>query len=253
MYYLLGLWVAAAILSFFGVFSFDILSLASSSFVILVSCLLTNFVFSKVFKVPVNIESAYITAFILILIITPVAPFDPSGLGFLIWASVWSMASKYMFAINKKHIFNPAAFAVALTALTLNQSASWWVGTSYMLPFVLLGGILVARKIHRFDLVISFVVAALITIFGFSIFQTNILVTLQKVILHTPLLFFVFVMLTEPLTTPPTRSLRIYYGILVGFLFSPAIHIGSFYFSPELALLTGNIFHILSVRMENIF
>ncbi len=36
--------------------------------------------------------------------------------------------------------------------------------------------------------------------------------------------------------------MRIAYGILVGIWFAPAMHIGSFYFTPELALLLGNAF-----------
>ena len=49
-------------------------------------------------------------------------------------------------------------------------------------------------------------------------------------------------MLTEPLTAPTMRWPRIAFGALVGFLFAPNIHIGSFYFTPELALLVGNLF-----------
>jgi ferredoxin-NADP reductase len=55
-------------------------------------------------------------------------------------------------------------------------------------------------------------------------------------------MFFAFVMLTEPMTTPPTNKLQIIYGILTGILFSPDIHFGSLYFTPELALVAGNIF-----------
>jgi ferredoxin-NADP reductase len=49
-------------------------------------------------------------------------------------------------------------------------------------------------------------------------------------------------MLTEPLTTPPTRAMRIAYGSIVGLLFLPALHVGSLYSTPELALVLGNIF-----------
>ena len=49
-------------------------------------------------------------------------------------------------------------------------------------------------------------------------------------------------MLTEPLTTPPTRRWRLIYGAIVGALFSPFIAIGAITSSPELALLVGNIF-----------
>src|SRR5205823_48321 len=58
----------------------------------------------------------------------------------------------------------------------------------------------------------------------------------------SPLFFFAFAMLTEPLTAPTTRLPRIAFAAIVGFLFAPNIHVGSFYFTPELALLTGNLF-----------
>lgn len=243
MYYLLALLGVAALLSLFGLLPFTIFALLCSVLVVGVSCLLVNMIFAEAFEVPVNVESAYITALILVLIITPPVPFDIPGFWFLVWASVWAMASKYMFALSKKHVFNPAAFGVVVTALVLNQSASWWVGTVTMLPFVIIGGVLMARKIHRFDLVIGFVVAALISILGFSVIQhKDIFLTLHQAVLNTPLFFFAFVMLTEPLTTPPTRWLRVGYAALTGLLFAPFIHIGSLYSTPELALLVGNIF-----------
>jgi ferredoxin-NADP reductase len=63
-----------------------------------------------------------------------------------------------------------------------------------------------------------------------------------QTLLRSSFLFFAFVMLTEPLTTPPKWQTRVIYGALVGFLFAPNVHIGSLYFTPELALLVGNVF-----------
>jgi ferredoxin-NADP reductase len=48
-------------------------------------------------------------------------------------------------------------------------------------------------------------------------------------------------MLTEPLTAPTMRLPSLAFGTLVGFLFTPNVHIGTFYFTPELALLIGNL------------
>ncbi len=251
LYYMIALLLVGAILSAFGLLPFSFPALIMSVFVITVVCWITNTIFAKVFKVPVNVESAYITALILALIISPPVLFDRTGLWFLIWVSVWAMASKYIFAVNRKHIFNPAALAVALMAVTINQAASWWVATMVMLPFVLVGGILITRKIHRFDLVLSFLAVATVTIL-FGANQNNLMSVLGKTVIQSPMLFLAFVMLTEPLTTPPTRSLRIMYGALVGFLFSPFIHIGSVYSTPELALLAGNIFAYLVSPKERL-
>src|SRR5262249_37266436 len=149
---------------------------------------------SKAFGVPANAESTHITALILALIITPIQ--SNNDLWFLAWAGILAMASKYILAINKRHLFNPAAFAVALTYLTINQDASWWIGSAPMLPFVLLGGILLVRKLGRFDLVISFLAVTLVTVLGFDVLNgDNLVSSLGNLILSSPLFFFAFVIL----------------------------------------------------------
>lgn len=244
LYCLIALWVVALAFSFLGLLPYSPLSMLLSLAVITSICLVINEIFARVFEAPTNAESIYITAFILFFLITPPQLADFSKfLLFAGWVAVWSMASKYILAIRKKHIFNPAALAVALTAFTIGESASWWIGTAYMMPFILILGLLVIRKIRRADLMWGFLVVALATIIGFGLLRgTNPFVSLSKALLDTPVLFFAFIMLSEPLTTPPTRALRILYGVLVGFLFAPAVHIGGIYSTPELALLVGNIF-----------
>lgn len=244
LYYLVALWMIALIFSFLGFLPYTPLSMVISLAILLVISYATNYVFSYVFEVPANAESIYISVFILALIITPAL--TPAEYIFIGWAGILAMASKYIFAIKHKHIFNPVGIAVAATALFLGQSATWWVGTIVMAPFVLAGGLMIVRKIKRVDLTLSFFVVALATILVFVFLKGgNLLYTLDKSLLYSPLLFFTFVMITEPLTTPPSRFLRIIYGALVGFLFAPQIHIGTFYLTPELALLIGNVFSYL--------
>lgn len=248
LYYLLGLFAVAVVFSAVHILPYSWGGLLFSGFFITAVCWLTNLLFSRVFEAQTNVESVYITALILTLIITPFFPSSASSyFPLAVWASVWAMASKYILAIKKKHVFNPAAFGVALTALTINQSASWWVGTASLLPFVLVGGLLMTRKLLRSDLVISFFAVSLIATFSFGFFGGQDVVRLaSQAFLDSPLFFFAFVMLTEPLTTPPTENLRMVYGALVGFFFAPQVHVGSFYFTPELALLLGNVFSYLA-------
>jgi ferredoxin-NADP reductase/Na+-translocating ferredoxin:NAD+ oxidoreductase RnfD subunit len=239
--FLLG---AAFLLSAAGIMAYDPYALLFSTAFLLAACAVTNWVFSRTFGVPSNLESAYITALILALIINPIQSYG--DLWFLGWAAVLAMASKYILTIKGKHLFNPAAFAVALTYFTINQSASWWVGNAPMLPFVLAGGLLIVRRLRRFDLVLAFLAAAVAAILAASLFGGgDPIASLERAILYSPLFFFGFIFLTEPLTTPPTHSLRILYGALVGFLFTPLFHIGSFYTTPEVALLAGNVFSFI--------
>lgn len=243
LYYLLLLVGVATVFGAFGVLPYNPINILFSTGFFVLVCALINWLFAKVFRVPANVESTYITALILVFLITPPSSIIDTGyFSFAIWASIWAMATKYMFAIRKKHNFNPAAIAVVITMLFLGQSASWWVGTAVMFPFVFIGGLLLTKKIVRFDLVISFIVFALCgTVVGHLGGSSSILYILEQAILSTPLFFFVFVMLTEPLTTPPTRNKRIFYGSFVGALFYPSIHIFSLYLTPELSLVFGNI------------
>ncbi len=241
LYYLVGLLGVALLLSAFGFLPFDPFALSFSTAFLVAACLLANWAFAKAFGVPTNAESAYITALILALIIAPLQTYR--DLWFLGWAAVWAMASKYIFAIQRKHLFNPAAFAVALTYFTLNQSANWWVGSAAMLPAVALGGLLVIRKTRRADLVLVFLGAVTASVVGASfIAGTALTAALQQLVLDSPLVFFACTILTEPLTMPATQPYRRLYGLLVGVLFTPQFHLGGFYTTPEVAILLGNLF-----------
>lgn len=242
LYVLLALLGSAFILTSIGVISQDPLSLAFSILFILSASWLTNTLFAKVFRAQPNVESVYITAFILACIITPVAPSDLTGIGFLLFASAWASASKYIFAYSNKHLFNPAAFGVALASLTIGQSASWWAAcTPALLPVTIIGGFLIVRKVQQEYLVGIFTLAALTTVTVLSPGNSLVMPSVQT-LLYSSLLFFAGVMLTEPLTMPASRQMRILFAALVGTLFAPNFHLGPFYFSPEMALLVGNLF-----------
>lgn len=240
-YELIFLLGVAAVLGFFGLMPYSPIAIGLSALFLVAICWITNAVFARVWNVPANMDSAYITALILALLITPIRSIH--DVAFFGWAAVLSMASKYIVTLQKKHIFNPVALSLVLIAFWLGQSASWWVGTSAMAPFILLVGFLTVRKIERWDMVISFFISAIATISVFVFFGGgDIWLAIRNTFLQSSLLFFGFIMLTEPFTTPPTKKLRIWYGMLVGFLFAPQVHLGSLFSTPELALVVGNVF-----------
>jgi ferredoxin-NADP reductase/Na+-transporting NADH:ubiquinone oxidoreductase subunit NqrB len=240
LYYLLVLLVAGIAFGVVGILPYAPLSIIWSAFVLILSAWLASLFFSWAFDAIANTESFLITALILTLILQPVSVFNVSGTLILASIAVVAMASKYFLAIGKRHLFNPAAFAAALSGLVLGVYATWWVaGNIPLLPFILVGGLMVVQKLRKFDLIAAFGAAAIITV---ALTALNPISGVWEMFLHSALLFFAFVMLTEPLTMPPTRRLRIAYGILVGILFVPGIHIGSYHFAPEIALLVGNLF-----------
>ncbi len=242
LYYLAGLVLAAFGLALVGALPIDPTKLAFSAGLALLVCWLTNTVFARVYAAPENRDSVLITALILTLIMTPAGANEPTVAGALVFAAVWAMASKYILAVGRKHVLNPAAFGVLLTGLLLDQPPSWWIaGNIAMLPFVIVGGVLVVRKLRRADYVVAALLAAAATVVATTAPGRD-WTALVNTAVYSPLLFLVFVMLTEPTTTPPQRWPRIAYGAIVGALAAPNIHIGGFFFTPEAALVLGNLF-----------
>ena len=252
LYYLIVLIVAAMGLSAAGILHFTVSAIAVSTILLVGVCWIANKLFAAIFNAPTNIESSLITGLILALIIAPYASTQILNITFLFAAAGLAIASKYILTINKKHIFNPAAVAVALTALGPRQSASWWVGTTAMLPFVLIGGILLVRKIRRGRMVVTFFISTLLATAVYSLLAGNsVFSALDKTVMTSAMFFLGFVMLTEPLTTPPTSQKQAWYAVLTGILFPPQFHILSLYSTPELALVAGNLFsYIISPKTK---
>ena len=252
LYYLIGLLLAAMILGQLGQLAYAPFEILLSTLILVIACWAANKGFATLLRVPTNYESSLITALILALIITPLRTTD--GASFLLAASGLAMASKYLLTIRQKHLFNPAAIAVTLTALGPQQSASWWVGTAAMLPFVIVGGVLLIRKLRRTPMVLSFLGSAYVVDVLFTLFNRgNIMAGLKELTLSTALFFLAFVMLTEPLTSPTTRRKQIWYGLLVGGLFPPQVHLLSLYSTPERALVVGNILAYLVSPKTKLF
>jgi ferredoxin-NADP reductase/Na+-translocating ferredoxin:NAD+ oxidoreductase RnfD subunit len=252
MYYLIALLLIAMGLGAFGDLHYRPLYIAISTLILVAACWTTNKVFAYMFDAPTNSESSIITALILALIITP----NPTGFGitFLLAVSGLAISSKYLLAIRKKHLFNPAAIAVVLTALGPRQSASWWVGTAVMLPFVLIGGVLIMRKIGKSRMVLTFFTSTSLATILYSLHsKANVFSSLHSMVLSSPLIFLGFVMLTEPSTSPPTAKKQTLYAALVGVLLPPQVHLFNFYSSPELALTAGNIFSYLVSPKTKLF
>ncbi len=241
LYFLIILLLIALVLTLFGYLPFSPIDLILSAVFLTVSCGVINTILAKIFQAPTNLESAYITALILALIMTPVDSLD--GLPTLFLIAFFAMASKYMVAIAKKHLFNPSAFAVALGTVSLNIGASWWAGNIWMVLFVILGGILIVRKIKREKMTLIFLLTALAIVLIPGLLRGNdLLVMTQGLILESPIFFFAFVMLSEPQTSPSDKKMQIFYGVLVGLLYT----------RPEWALLAGNVFSYLVSPKEKL-
>ena len=244
LYLLVVYIVTGFVLAARGQLLFRPASLLISVVVLVLMCWASNTVLAAIFDVPVNVESAALTALILALIFDP--PATRGDLIVLGWAAILAMSSKYILSLYNKHIFNPAALSAVVIGLALKDPASWWVGTTGMLPVVLIGGILIVRKVRQESLVVAFLLAAIAGEALASLQSGSPLGTeVRRLVVESPLIFFASIMLTEPLTSPPTKPLRVVYGVLTGMLFVPQVHLGSVYSTPELALIIGNVYSYL--------
>ncbi len=251
LYGLLMLTAVSLLFSITGVLYYKPLNLLGSLLILTVTCYFSNIVFAKLLKAPTNVESSLITALILFFIFDPLS--NNSQASTLVLAGLIAMASKYVLAINKKHIFNPAAVSAVILGMLGNGDALWWIGSDVLLPVAAIIGFLIVRKIRRFKMVLSFLVVAVISITLVGVLINNVppLEAVTQAFTSWPLIFFATVMLTEPLTTPPRNKLRIMYASLVGILFGAQFQFGPLFSTPELALVLGNIYsYIVSPKQR---
>ena len=233
LYGLITVWVAAIILCLVGLLPYSAFNVAATGLLFVAAAYAFNVILAKSFGAVANIESAGITALILTLI---VGPLDPLRLWpqILILAAV-AMASKYIIAVHRRHIFNPADVAVLVTELALGQGASWWVGNQYLLPLVAVLGLAVVARTRRWQQVAGFLVIAVTYAALQPGFEPYFLV-------FSPLWFFAAIMLTEPQTSPITVRGQLIFGLLVGALFA-ALQYGlpQYSYGLETSLLVGNL------------
>ena len=246
LYYLAALLGLAVVLSFFGIVPGGPLAVVSTTAILLAACFLVNAILARILGIRPNPESSLITALILALITGPVPAFsDPRHAGVLALAGAAAAASKYLLALRRQHVFNPAAVGALFSGLVFGMNATWWVGNAALLPLAAVGGLLLARRIGRLRLVGAFLAAFLVFNVGLALAQGLTLDLLPQSLVfvfgRTSLLFFATVMFTEPMTSPKSFPRQVLYAVVVAFLYQPQLTLQGQNLTPEEALLIGNL------------
>ncbi len=247
LYYLAALLGLGIVLGAFGVVPVDPIGILSSTAILLAACVGANALFARLFRIRSNPESSLITALILALILAPASLItDVRHAGIIALAGLVAIASKYLLALRRQHAFNPAAIGALFSGLVFGSFASWWVGSMALLPLVVVGGLLLVRKVSRIRLVGVFLGAFLVFNVGLALVQGLTLDLVLRSVLfvfgQTSLLFFTAVMFTEPMTSPKSFPFQIVYAAIVAFLYQPQLTILGQNLTPEDALLVGNLF-----------
>ncbi len=207
-------------------------------------------------KAAVTPESAYITALILFFVLSPIQS-SADALYFMLAAAI-AMLSKYLFAVGKKHAFNPAALAALVLSSAGTGLVVWWVASPIMLPFVLLGGFVVLRKARQFEMFAYFagtaaaiyLVPSIISLTQEGVINVpGLLSAAHSLLITGPFLFLGAFMLTDPQTMPNSLTHQRVFGVIVGALFSASFafsaslgSVASSALTPEMALLLGNVY-----------
>ncbi len=158
-------------------------------------------------------------------------------------AGVIAMISKNFLRLEERHIVNPAAVGLFLSAFIFGHNVSWWAVSfqqfaiydlQFMIYFlILLSPALVSvYRMKRHWIILSF------------LFTYGILNQILNTFLDPTFLFFSIVMLTEPMTTPNNHTRQIFFGIFIAsivYIFSSMAFSAAFPDVLIAALLLGNI------------
>ena len=191
--------------------------------------------FSKVFKGHFTFPlSAIITSFGLSLLLN-----YSHSYAVVLLPVFFAIGSKYIFTVNGRHIYNPGLFGV-VASLLLTESlitaspAYQWNGIGSMSLFIVMPAVLLFMpKIQRSAIVITFLIvftaqtALRAWIMKHHLpFETLFFGTLSS----PPFFLFVFFMITDPATSPPTVRGQIFAGAMIALL-DLAFHLMQSYFT----------------------
>ena len=240
IYSLLSLVAISLVSSLLGLISIPVLSLLLSLGTILLVSVIVNSALSYMFGKPWRHESAIITGLILFFLLPPTA--TVFGLVGIALVAAFAQLSKYVLAYRGRHIFNPAAIAVVVSAGLGFVPAVWWVATPILtLPVIALGTFLLYRT-NRLVMGYVFVGVSLVVLSIGSLARGSLDVE-QFIAFMTsyPILFLGFYMLTEPLTQAPRHSQRLLIAAGIAIAAGAQLSIGTVFITPEIALVVGNL------------
>jgi Na+-transporting NADH:ubiquinone oxidoreductase subunit NqrB len=136
----------------------------------------------------------------------------------LIVTGVVTIASKFMLKWNHKHIFNPTNFGIvamiALSGEVWVSPAQWGSKLYFGFLMACLGGMVVHRAL-RSDVSYAFILSYAAILFGRALWLGDPMAIPLKQLQSGALLLFTFFMISDPKTTPDSRSGRLLFALLV--------------------------------------
>ncbi len=134
-------------------------------------------------------------------------------------ATFLTVASKYVFRFEKKHIFNPSAFGIIATLLITKDawlSPGQWGSNAVIFFAVVTLGTIVVTRVQKLDISLAFI----LTFIGLLYWrQVYVLGWPMDHFIHSistgSLLLFTFFMISDPRTSPNHPVARIIWAVLI--------------------------------------
>jgi Na+-transporting NADH:ubiquinone oxidoreductase subunit NqrB len=208
------------------------------------AALLTQALCARVFALPaIDLRSPLITGLSLSLLLRAD---DPTWHAL---AGVIAIASKFVLRIDGKHIFNPAG--VAIVALLASPAGVWispgqWGTSVWLAAFLCFLAILVLTAARRADMAIFFLSSHAALLFARALWLGDPLAIPLHQLESGALLIFTFFMISDPRTSPDSRTGRLIFAAAVAgtahylaffMQMRPALYVALIALSPAILLI----------------
>jgi Na+-transporting NADH:ubiquinone oxidoreductase subunit NqrB len=135
-------------------------------------------------------------------------------------AAVITIASKSLVRVRGKHVFNPTNGGIVAMLLLTDQvwvSPGQWGAAAVFAFLMACAGMLVVHRSARSDVTYAFIAFYCALLFGRSLFLGEPLTIPLHRLQSGALLLFTFFMISDPKTTPDSRTGRVLFAALVAF------------------------------------
>jgi Na+-transporting NADH:ubiquinone oxidoreductase subunit NqrB len=210
----------------------------------ILSALATQAVCSRLSGLPnIDLRSPLITGLSLSLLLRADVAWLPA------LAGVIAIASKFVFRIDGKHIWNPAGFAIVVLLFT--QHGVWispgqWGTSIWLAALLVFFAILVLQAAQRSDIALFFLGSHAALLVARAVWLGDPLAIPLHQLQSGSLLIFAFFMISDPRTAPDSRLGRLLFAVSVAALghylaffmqMRPALYVALIALSPLTLLL----------------
>jgi Na+-translocating ferredoxin:NAD+ oxidoreductase RnfD subunit len=166
----------------------------------------------KVWEFP---SGAVLTALIVAMVLGAQEPLYVTTI-----TSLAAILSKYIFRFRTANVFNPAALAIVVSFYVFHTSQSWWGALPEAPPIaqavMVAAGLFIAERVNKIPLVLAFLGSyyLLFTVTAFVSDPQRVAEVFRSPDLEAAL-FFAFIILTDPPTSPTKYPDQVVCGVLV--------------------------------------